>query len=90
VITSALVTDAHLATSGRYEQGDHIVDPRTGQPVLDVASASVLAAHGGDADALATALMVRGPAALPWITAPSSAYLVADERVWLTGGAFSR
>lgn len=90
VITSALVTDAHLATSGRYEQGDHIVDPRTGQPVLGVASASVLAAHGGDADALATALMVRGPAALPWITAPSSAYLVADERVWLTGGAFSR
>lgn len=88
IITSALVTDAHLATSGRYERGDHIVDPSTGLRATDVASASVLSTSGGDADALATALMVRGPAGLPWITAPSSAYLVSGDRVWLTGAAF--
>jgi len=88
VITSALVSNAHLATSGRYEQGNHIVDPTTGLRATEVASASVLATDGGTADALATALMVRGPAGLSWITAPSSAYLVAGERVWLTGEAF--
>lgn len=90
VITSALVRDAHLATSGRYEQGDHIVEPGTGHRVTDVASASVLATHGGDADALATALMVRGPAGMHWVTAPSCAYVVTDDRVWLTGEAFAR
>ena len=88
VVTSALVTDAHLATSGRYEQGNHIIDPATGLRATEVASASVLAPDGGTADALATALMVRGPAGLPWITTPSSAYLVAGDRVWLTGEAF--
>ena len=88
VITSALVSNAHLATSGRYEQGNHIVDPITGLRATEVASASVLATDGGTADALATALMVRGPAGLSWITAPSSAYLIASERVWLTGEAF--
>jgi thiamine biosynthesis lipoprotein len=89
IITSALVTNAHLATSGRYEQGDHIVDPATGLRATDVASASVLSTSGGDADALATALMVRGPAGLPWVTAPSSAYLVSGDRVWLTGTGFA-
>ena len=88
IITSTLVTDAHLATSGRYEQGNHIIDPATGLRATEVASASVLATDGGTADALATALMVRGPAGLPWITAPSSAYLVAGDRVWLTSEAF--
>jgi hypothetical protein len=34
------------------------------------------------------ALMVRGPAGLPWIAAPSSAYLISGDRVWLTGDAF--
>ncbi|MCX8527880.1 MAG: FAD:protein FMN transferase [Candidatus Nanopelagicales bacterium] len=88
IITSALVTNAHLATSGRYERGDHIVDPASGLHATEAASASVLCASGGDADALATALMVRGPAGLPWIAAPSSAYLISGDRVWLTGDAF--
>jgi FAD:protein FMN transferase len=51
-----------IATSGNYQRGNtigsrtysHIIDPRTGQPVDHVISASVTSARAADADALAT------------------------------------
>lgn len=89
VLTSVRVTDAHLATSGRYEQGDHIVDPSTGAPARSVLSASVLAAEGGDADALTKLLMVRGPAGLAALPAGADALLVTPERVWSRGSTFA-
>ena len=57
-----------LATSGDYEryveiQGrrfSHIVDPRSGWPVQEIVSATVLADRSVDADALATAVSVLG------------------------------
>ena len=59
-----------LATSGGYRRNfvhdgrrvSHLVDPRTGQPVDHVASASVLAADCATADALSTAFSVLAPA----------------------------
>jgi thiamine biosynthesis lipoprotein len=52
-------TDA-LATSGTYERGPHLIDPRTGARTTAVASASVSGPDLGVADALATALAVAG------------------------------
>ena len=57
-----------LYTSGNYERyleydGErfsHIIDPRTGRPVNDIVSASVLHKVGTRADAAATALSVAG------------------------------
>jgi FAD:protein FMN transferase len=49
-----------IATSGTYERGDHLVNPRTGAHGTAVASASVLGPDLGLADALATALCVGG------------------------------
>ncbi len=86
VIRTVLVKDAHLATSGRYEQGDHIVDPRSGARSARVESATVLAADGGLADALATALVVAGPAGLTrLLNEPVAAYVVAGGHAWTTG-----
>ncbi len=51
---------AALATSGSYEQGLHLIDPHTGMPVANVASASVTGPDLGLADALATAVAVAG------------------------------
>jgi len=61
-------TDEAVFTSGNYErfrQDDdarypHILDPRTGWPVKDVASVTVIAEQGWLADAAATALIVAG------------------------------
>ena len=56
-----------IATSGTYERGRHLIDPRTGQPAARAASASVAGPDLGLADALATALAVAGPAGLAFI-----------------------
>ncbi|WP_460556267.1 DUF2271 domain-containing protein [Hymenobacter daeguensis] len=58
--------DKTIATSGNYRRGvsiggkwySHIVDPRTGLPVSEVISATVVADKATDAGALATALNV--------------------------------
>lgn len=49
-----------VATSGTYERGEHLIDPRSGQPASRAASASVTGPDLGLADALATALAVAG------------------------------
>ena len=50
------VSDAAVATSGRYERGDHVVDPSTGRPATGLASVTVV----GPDLALADALRDRG------------------------------
>jgi len=49
-----------VATSGTYERGEHLVNPRTGAAATAVASATVTGPDLGLADALATALAVGG------------------------------
>jgi len=64
------ITDCAVATSGNYEnylQLDgklvhHIVDPRTGYPVPDVASVTVITPLGIDSDVYSTAVFVAGDA----------------------------
>jgi len=52
------LTDAAVATSGKYVRGDHIVDGSTGRSPSHHMSVSVLAPTAMAADALATALFV--------------------------------
>lgn len=62
------LADASLATSAQSERRleidgrevGHVLDPRTGRPIADVASVSVLSSSAAEADALATALLVMG------------------------------
>lgn len=56
-----------VATSGCYERGAHIIDPRNGEAVVDFASATVLGPNAADADAYATALLVMGVSGLTWL-----------------------
>ncbi len=49
-----------VATSGTYERGAHLVDPRTGRPGSRAASATVTGPSLALADAFATALAVGG------------------------------
>jgi len=55
------VSDRAVCTSGDYERGGHILDPRTGAAAQAVASATVVAPGAMLADALATAAFVLGP-----------------------------
>ncbi|WP_425618966.1 DUF2271 domain-containing protein [Anatilimnocola sp. NA78] len=68
-ITAIFVGNQAVATSGNYRRGvqigdkwySHIIDPRNGQPVDHVVSATVVAASSSDADALATICNVLTP-----------------------------
>lgn len=91
------VSDRAVATSGDYMQPysddlslHHILDPRAGRSAPDLASVTLVAASAMEADALATALMVMGPAhglALIDSLPACEAYLVAkDSRGWQSAG----
>ncbi len=56
-----------VATSGTYERGAHLVDPRTGERPTDVVSATVVGPDLGTADAFSTALFVMGTDGLGWL-----------------------
>lgn len=81
--------DAGVATSGGYERGSLAVDPRRGGVVRRLASATVVSADLGVADALSTAAAAHGVDALAWLTAApgAEALLVSlDGRVLTTPG----
>jgi FAD:protein FMN transferase len=69
-VAAVLETDAGLAvaTSGAYERGAHIVDPRTRRPPRGVLSVTVAGPDLGTADALATAAFAMGRDGPAWTT----------------------
>ena len=57
-LATSAATFQHLEYNGR--KLGHILDPRTGWPAEGMASATVLAPTGAEADALATAFFILG------------------------------
>lgn len=58
--------DGAVSTSGPYERGAHIVDPRTGGPAHGARSATVVGPDAGLAEVLSTALVVAGRDGVDW------------------------
>jgi thiamine biosynthesis lipoprotein len=75
------VSDCAVATSGAYERGPHILDPRTGRPATGLSSVTVVGRDLGTADAYATAAFAAGD---PRWTAPLAAMSIAGDRVFTT------
>src|SRR5437763_2550618 len=60
-------TDLAVATSGTYERGYHVVDPRSGQPARALRSVTVTGPDLGTADAYATAAVAMGASGPDWL-----------------------
>jgi thiamine biosynthesis lipoprotein len=58
--------DLAVATSGAYERGAHIVDPRTGRPPRGALSVTIAGPDLGTADAYATAAFAMGADGPAW------------------------
>src|SRR5207249_5369376 len=87
------VADGAVATSGRYERGDHVLSPATGLPALDLASVTVVGPDLGIADAYATAAVVLGPAeGVRWLAtrAGYEGMAITDTRAVLLTPGFDR
>jgi len=67
VVAVVHVRSAAVATSGRYERGDHVVDPVSGRPARGADSATVVGPDPGMADAAASAALVAGPGCMAWL-----------------------
>lgn len=81
--------DLAVATSGRYERGDHLVDPRSGGPARGALSVTVSGPELGDVDAIATAAFVLGADGPAWVAGlPDHECwaVLADGRVLATAG----
>ncbi|NUP44216.1 MAG: FAD:protein FMN transferase [Streptomyces sp.] len=63
------LTDGAVATSARYERGDHIIDGRTGFPATGLQSLTVVAATLTEADSVATAAFAMGVPGVEWAAA---------------------
>lgn len=82
-------TDRAVATSGAYERGDHIRDPRTGHAPNDLRSVTVVGPSLTWADAYATTAFVMGADGLGWVAGHPGydAYAITqDDRVVWTEG----
>jgi thiamine biosynthesis lipoprotein len=83
-------TDFGIATSGTYERGQHVVDPRRGGPASGLRSVTVTGPDLGRADAFATAAVAMGRAGLDWLaTLPDgyeSAAVTDDGRFFRSEG----
>lgn len=60
------LTAGAVATSARYERGDHIFDARTGRPATGLLSLTIVAATLTEADSVATAAFAMGPEGVDW------------------------
>ncbi len=89
---AAVVTIAQggVATSGRYERGAHIVDPRSGRPARGLQSVTIVGPDLARADAYATAVMALGADGPAWVaTRPDvDAWMVTDDNRVLSSPGF--
>ena len=85
------VSDVGVATSGRYERGDHIIDPRTGQPATGLMSVTVVADDLALADGYATAALVLGEEGPAWLAERSlAAVAISDDGTAIVTDALQR
>ena len=83
------VTRPAVATSGAYERGDHILDPRTGAPPSGVLSVTVLGPDLALADAYSTAAFALGADGPRWtlgLDGYEAMTILADDQVLITPG----
>jgi thiamine biosynthesis lipoprotein len=82
-------TDVAVATSGTYERGAHVINPRRGAPATGLRSVTVTGPDLGRADAYATAALAMGEAGLRWLAHLSgyeSAAIADDGRCFRSAG----
>ncbi|MBW8738618.1 MAG: FAD:protein FMN transferase [Streptomyces turgidiscabies] len=83
------LTEGGVATSARYERGDHILDGRTGRPATGLLSLTVVAPTLTEADATATAAFAMGTEGIEWAAARVGCEVFAvdaDRQVFRTPG----
>ncbi|HET9518608.1 MAG TPA: FAD:protein FMN transferase [Actinoplanes sp.] len=85
------LSDGAVATSGTYERGDHVVNPRSGTPATGLRSVTVVGPDLALADAYATTALAMGESGLAWLARLTargftSAVVTDDGRAFTSDG----
>jgi FAD:protein FMN transferase len=89
IAATIAVTDTAVATSGLYERGKHLLDPRTGEAPVGVVSVTVVGPDLGMADAYSTAAFAMGVDGPRWtlgLDGYEAMTIFADDQVLTTPG----
>ena len=83
--------DGAVATSGIYERGYHVLNPRTGKPARGLQSVTVVGPDLAVADAYATTALAMGEPGLAWLAKKTSdgyesAVVTEDGRAFGSAG----
>jgi thiamine biosynthesis lipoprotein len=81
LLATVEVRDGGLATSGTSARGGHVLDGRTGRPVVGLAQVTVVADTLTAADVAATTALALGHDAVPWLEARprTRAWVIPDD-----------
>jgi FAD:protein FMN transferase len=82
-------TDLAVATSGTYERGAHVMNPRTGRPARVIRAVTVVGPDLALADAYATAALAMGRPALHWLSTldgHESGVVFCDQTTYVSPG----
>lgn len=90
VVAVVQAENVAVATSGEYERGHHIRNPKLKGAKMALTSATVVGPDGGMADALATALVIEGLEGVRWFAGLDdwSGYLIDGSQAHFFGPAF--
>lgn len=85
------LSDGAVATSGTYERGHHVFNPRTGGPARGLRSVTVAGPDLALADAYATAALAMGQSGINWLAklvpeGYESAAVTDDGRAFTSAG----
>jgi FAD:protein FMN transferase len=79
LLSCVVELEGAVATSGQYERGPHVIDPRTGLPASAARSATVCGRDLAVADGLATGLLAAGRRGLAPIVAAGYEAMIIDD-----------
>lgn len=81
-----------IATSGIYERGSHIINPKTKKGVTDIVSLTVIAPNILDADRLATAAFCMGKDAISFVEKHPKleGYMIDNEGIGTSTSGFAK
>jgi thiamine biosynthesis lipoprotein len=90
VVAVVASSNLAIATSGTYERGEHVIDPRSGRAPEGVASMTVVGPSLTWADTWATAAFAMGVRGVDWVARELDGYealaVASDRHVVMTAG----
>lgn len=92
IIKVLTLSGVGIATSGNYERGVHIINPKTGQPADEIASLTVIGPNIYEADRFATAAFAMGEKGISFIeNLPEfEGYMVKKDGMAVSTSRFSK